>query len=71
MANNCYYMAKAIGSKEAVEEFARILAGEGEFMDDRLGRVSDFEATGAEKPRLRTSGLLRAMAIATGPCLSP
>lgn len=49
MANTCYYIAKAIGSKEAVEEFARLLAREGEFENDGLGRAFGFEAEPAQK----------------------
>lgn len=49
MANYCYYTAKAIGSKEAVEEFARILARENEFTNSGIGSATDFEWEPAEK----------------------
>lgn len=43
MANNCYFTMKAIGNKESLEEFARMMSGRGEYGAGRLGRVSAFE----------------------------
>lgn len=43
MANNCYFTMKAIGSKESLEEFERMMLGQGEYGAGRLGRVSAFE----------------------------
>lgn len=43
MANNCYFTMKVIGNKESLEEFARMMSGQGEYGTGRLGRVSAFE----------------------------
>ena len=63
MANLCCFTMKIVGKKENVEEFTKMMKREGEFKENGLGRVYDFDIT---EPDQLSDGTL--LVLGSGSC---